>query len=171
MNTSTGIAVALAIVVVVFGFFGQSIFAFFTGVGTQSSINQAVSVASTTGTTTSATPGSLSVVDTVVGTGAVAQPGDQISILYEGMLSNGTVFDSSQAHGNKPLPFTIGAHNVIPGMEEGVIGMKVGGQRTITIPPALGYGAQGNGPIPPNSTLIFKVQLVSVTPATTTPAQ
>jgi len=114
--------------------------------------------------------------DVKVGTGTEATPGSQVSVLYVGKLSDGTVFDSSAAHGNTPLTFTLGAQGLIAGFQIGINGMKVGGERLLAIPPSLGYGAQdvkdstGKVIIPANSTLVFDVQLVSVTPGTTTPA-
>jgi FKBP-type peptidyl-prolyl cis-trans isomerase len=105
-----------------------------------------------------------------VGTGKLAAPGSTVSVLYVGKLQDGTVFDSSAAHGNQPLIFTLGAQGVIPGFQIGVNGMKEGGERLIAIPPSLGYGAQVVGSIPANSTLIFDVQLVKVTDASSTPA-
>ena len=98
--------------------------------------------------------------DTVVGTGAEAVPGKTVGVYYTGKLQDGTVFDSNV--GKTPLSFTVAAGQMIPGFDQGVQGMKVGGKRTITIPPALAYGAQGQGTIPPNATLIFDVELVEV---------
>lgn len=117
--------------------------------------------------------------DVTVGTGAEATPGTIVSVLYTGKLSDGTVFDSSEAHGNQPLVFTLGVDKLIPGFQIGINGMKVGGERYISIPASLGYGAQdvkdasGRIVIPANSTLLFDVKLVEVKPApaaTTTPA-
>ncbi len=109
------------------------------------------------------------------GTGAQAVPGSEVSVLYVGQLTDGTVFDSSAAHGNEPLTFILGNEGMIPGFQIGVNGMKEGGERLIAIPPSLGYGAQdvkdasGNIIIPANSTIIFNVRLVSVKqPAATT---
>ncbi len=170
MKNTTGIAIALAIIVVALGFFGKTILSFFTGSGVAPTVEQATSLATSTlplnSASASSTSTRLSVTDNVVGTGPVAKTGDVVSILYVGEFQNGTVFDSSQLHGNKPLSFLLGAHQVIPGMEEGIVGMKVGGTRTIIVPPALGYGARGRGPIPPNATLIFKVRLVSAVSST-----
>jgi peptidylprolyl isomerase len=99
--------------------------------------------------------------DTQVGTGAEAVPGKTLKVHYTGKLENGKVFDSSA--GKDPLTFTLGAGQMIPGFEQGVTGMKVGGKRTVTIPPSLGYGEQGAGDaVPPNSTLIFELELVDV---------
>jgi FKBP-type peptidyl-prolyl cis-trans isomerase len=99
--------------------------------------------------------------DEVVGTGAEAVAGKTITVNYTGTLENGTVFDSSYSR-NQPFTFQLGAGQVIKGWDEGVVGMKVGGKRKLVIPPSLGYGAQATGSIPPNSTLIFEIQLVSV---------
>lgn len=115
--------------------------------------------------------------DVKVGDGAEAKPGDTVSVLYVGKLQDGTVFDSSAAHGNQPLTFTLGAQGLIPGFQIGVNGMKVGGERVLAIPPELGYGAQdvkdasGTIIIPANSTILFEVQLVAVEPAATTTAE
>lgn len=121
--------------------------------------------------------------DVTVGTGATAAPGDTVSVLYVGYLgtiSTSTIFDSSAAHGNQPLSFTLGTQSLIAGFQIGVNGMKVGGERLLSIPPELGYGSSPvhqdpndpNSPIviPANSTLIFDVKLVDVQPGTTTPA-
>jgi FKBP-type peptidyl-prolyl cis-trans isomerase len=103
-------------------------------------------------------------VDTIVGQGAEASEGKTVSVQYRGTLSDGTEFDSSYGRNNEPLTFTIGAGQMIPGFDYGVQGMRVGGTRTITIPPELGYGSQpaGGGKIPANSTLIFEVTLEKV---------
>jgi FKBP-type peptidyl-prolyl cis-trans isomerase len=106
------------------------------------------------------------ITDVVVGTGTAAQNGDTVSVLYTGSLDNGTVFDASSLHGNQPFSFTVGATgagSVIEGWNLGLIGMKVGGKRELVIPPELGYGAQGYPPtIPPNATLHFMIELLSV---------
>jgi peptidylprolyl isomerase len=99
--------------------------------------------------------------DTQVGTGAEATVGKSVVVNYTGTLTNGVVFDSSFQR-NEPFTLTLGVGQVIPGWEQGLQGMKVGGKRTLTIPPSLAYGAQGFGPIPPNSTLIFDVELLDV---------
>ena len=113
------------------------------------------------GPTTPTGGGTLVVEDLVVGTGATAAVGDTVSVHYVGTLTNGTKFDSSYDRG-QPFPFQIGAGRVIAGWEQGVPGMKVGGKRRLTIPPSLGYGNQANGSIPPNSTLIFDIDLLSI---------
>jgi len=104
----------------------------------------------------------LKITDDVVGTGAAVQNGDTVSVLYTGSLDDGTVFDASSKHGNQPFSFTVGAQQVIQGWDLGLVGMKVGGKRELTIPSELGYGPQGNGSIPPNATLHFTIQLLSI---------
>jgi FKBP-type peptidyl-prolyl cis-trans isomerase len=111
-------------------------------------------------------PNGLKYTDTKTGDGATATPGNKVSVHYTGWLYNneakGAKFDSSVDRG-KPFQFTLGAHQVIAGWDEGVAGMKVGGKRTLIIPPELGYGARGaGGVIPPNATLMFDVELLGV---------
>src|SRR5450755_1665981 len=100
--------------------------------------------------------------DIKVGTGAVAQAGQHVKVDYTGWLTNGKKFDSSVGTG-RPFDFLLGGGQVIKGWDEGVAGMKVGGKRQLRIPPDLAYGAGGYSTvIPPNSTLVFDVQLVDV---------
>ncbi len=100
--------------------------------------------------------------DIVAGNGPTAVPGSTVKVHYSGFLTDGTKFDSSRDRG-EPFSFPLGAGQVIKGWDEGVAGMKVGGQRQLRIPPALGYGAQGaGGTIPPNATLVFDVELLGV---------
>jgi FKBP-type peptidyl-prolyl cis-trans isomerase len=100
--------------------------------------------------------------DIKVGTGPVAKSGQHVKVHYTGWLTNGKKFDSSVGTG-KPFEFMLGASQVIKGWDEGVAGMKVGGQRQLRIPPGLAYGPAGHPPqIPPSSTLIFDVQLIEV---------
>jgi peptidylprolyl isomerase len=111
-------------------------------------------------------PNGLKYTDTKTGDGATATPGNKVSVHYTGWLYNngakGAKFDSSVDRG-QPFQFTLGAHQVIAGWDEGVAGMKVGGKRTLIIPPELGYGARGaGGVIPPNATLMFDVELLGV---------
>jgi hypothetical protein len=108
------------------------------------------------------TTGQMKVVDETLGTGNAAQLGDLVSVDYTASLKDGTVVDSSRPRG-KPLQFRLGTGQVIKGFERGVIGMKPGGVRKLTIPPDLAYGKRGVPPaIPPNATLIFEVQLDSI---------
>ena len=100
--------------------------------------------------------------DTIVGTGASPQPGQDVTVHYTGTLADGTKFDSSLDRG-QPFTFKIGVGQVIKGWDEGVMTMKVGGKRKLVIPSQLGYGARGaGGVIPPNATLVFEVELLSV---------
>jgi FKBP-type peptidyl-prolyl cis-trans isomerase FkpA len=100
--------------------------------------------------------------DIVVGTGATAVAGSQVTVHYTGWLTSGEKFDSSVDRA-QPFVFPLGAGQVIKGWDEGVAGMKVGGKRQLRIPPELGYGARGaGGVIPPNATLIFDVELLGV---------
>ena len=104
----------------------------------------------------------LKIEDVTVGTGAEPVAGKPIEVHYTGTLSDGTKFDSSHDRG-QPIAYTHGVGQVIQGWDEGLKGMKVGGKRRLTIPPHMGYGAQGaGGVIPPNATLHFDVELVSV---------
>lgn len=97
----------------------------------------------------------------VVGTGTEATPGRKLSVNYRGWLTNGSIFDQN-VDSTKPFVFTLGAGSVIPGWEQGVNGMKVGGERLIIIPPAAGYGNIPQGPIPASSVLVFYVKLLAV---------
>jgi len=106
--------------------------------------------------------GKLQVEDMVVGTGAEAIKGKLVSVHYTGWLTDGKKFDSSKDRG-QPFQFPLGRGHVIQGWDQGVEGMKVGGKRKLTIPPELGYGAQGaGGVIPGNATLVFEVVLLGV---------
>lgn len=178
---TTAVAVSLAIVVALgLLFFGPKIFTPFqpAQVQTDTSLTQS----STTPTidmntgntqpagqqpapTTQKLPTELTITDTVVGTGAEAKAGQQVTVNYVGMLPDGTVFDASSKHPEtaKGFTFGLGTGQVIKGWDMGVAGMKVGGKRRLIIPPSYGYGAQGAGNvIPPNATLIFDVELVAV---------
>jgi len=105
----------------------------------------------------------LKIKDIKKGKGDVAKAGMTVSVHYTGWLTNGTKFDSSVDRG-QPFSFALGAGQVIAGWDQGVAGMKVGGVRELIIPPSLGYGAQGTpgGPIPPDATLKFRVELLGV---------
>ncbi|MBV8380925.1 MAG: FKBP-type peptidyl-prolyl cis-trans isomerase [Paucibacter sp.] len=113
----------------------------------------------------------LQTTDTVVGTGATATAGNTLTVNYTGWLydvrqtnQQGTQFDSSLSTGRSPFSFQLGAGQVIAGWDQGLVGMKAGGTRTLVIPASLAYGAAGggNGAIPANAALIFTVQLISV---------
>jgi len=100
--------------------------------------------------------------DLVVGSGDEAQTGKTVSVHYTGTLTDGSKFDSSLDRG-RPFEFPLGGGRVIKGWDQGVVGMKVGGKRKLTIPADLAYGARGFPPvIPPNSTLVFEIELLAV---------
>lgn len=111
----------------------------------------------------------LKVTDNVVGTGAAAAAGNTLTVNYTGWLYSatatnyqGTQFDSSLATGGMPFSFKLGAGQVIAGWDQGLVGMQVGGTRTLIIPASLGYGAAGNGSIPGGAALVFQVTLLSI---------
>jgi peptidylprolyl isomerase len=121
-------------------------------------------IAQSPATTTTAT--GIKITDTKVGTGAGAEPGQMLKMHYTGWVSQngakGKKFDSSLDHG-QPFEFRLSAGQVIAGWDQGILGMKVGGKRTLVIPPEMGYGARGaGGVIPPNATLIFDVELLEI---------
>lgn len=103
----------------------------------------------------------LKIEDVATGSGEEAVEGKEVTVHYTGTLTDGKKFDSSHDR-NEPFTFRLGAGMVIPGWEQGIKGMKVGGKRKLVIPPDLGYGASGNGSIPGNSTLTFEIELVDV---------
>jgi FKBP-type peptidyl-prolyl cis-trans isomerase FkpA len=112
-------------------------------------------------------PKALQKTDTVAGTGKLAKAGSTVTVHYTGWLyapkepgQHGSQFDSSA--GGEPFTFRLGAGKVIPGWDQGLVGMKAGGKRTLVVPAAMGYGSRGAGPIPPNANLIFDVQLLDV---------
>ena len=106
-------------------------------------------------------PGGTKYVDEQVGSGAEARPGQRVIVHYTGTLTDGTKFDSSRDR-NDPFEFALGGGEVIKGWDAGVAGMKVGGRRKLTVPPDQGYGDRPTGPIPPNSTLLFDVELLGI---------
>ncbi len=108
------------------------------------------------------TESGLMIEDVAMGTGAEAVAGNAVTVDYTGTLADGTKFDSSLDR-NKPFRFVLGASKVIKGWDEGVVGMREGGERKLTIPPELGYGKAGSGNlIPPDATLFFDIQLLTV---------
>jgi FKBP-type peptidyl-prolyl cis-trans isomerase len=177
--TGTGIAVALAVIVALgLLFFGPQVFTLFnhstatavTSATTtmqddqtsdQTSLGQTAQTSAGGASGIPQNPTELMMSDQTIGTGDVAEPGDQVTVSYVGMLTDGTVFDASANHGGS-FTFTLGGGQVIKGWDEGVAGMKVGGKRELVIPASLGYGAQANGPIPANSTLVFEIELLKV---------
>lgn len=169
MNTQNAIIGVVALVVLGVG--GYGIYSA-TSNGTDAANVAAVGQTATSTDPTTTVQGQ----DVKVGTGREAKPGDVVSVLYVGKFTDGTVFDSSAAHDNQPLKFTLGADGLIPGFQVGVNGMKEGGQRLLSIPPVLGYGSEdvkdpsGNVVIPANSTLIFEVELLKVEDAPAAPA-
>lgn len=159
--TQTGIAVALALVVI-------SVFFVFPGLSPFGSAPTAEVTTDTTTqfestTMTTGNPDELQAADEVVGTGAVAEAGDIVTVNYVGSLTDGTVFDASANHGTTGFTFNLGAGQVIKGWDLGVAGMKEGGKRKLIIPAALAYGDRAIGDvIPANATLIFEVELLKV---------
>ncbi len=103
----------------------------------------------------------LKILDVVIGTGEEAVSGKKVSVHYVGTLQSGAKFDSSRDRGT-PFEFDLGAGQVIKGWDQGVAGMKVGGKRILTIPPDLAYGSASVGSIPPNSTLVFEIELLDI---------
>ncbi len=112
--------------------------------------------------TTITTASGLTIEDTVIGKGAAASAGRDVTVHYAGWLADGTQFDSSKEK-RDPFEFTLGKSEVMAGWEEGLNGMRVGGTRKLVVPPQLAYGEEGAGDtIPPNATLTFEVELLSV---------
>lgn len=166
--TQTGIATALALVVVIMYFILPGLWPFGqpqTASSTDSSqtLQTAPQDQTTTPNTMPTDITELMMQDTVVGTGATAAAGDTITVNYVGSLTNGTVFDASANHGTTGFTFALGTGQVIKGWDQGIVGMKVGGKRQLLIPAALAYGPQAVGDvIPANSPLIFEVELLKV---------
>ncbi|MBI4088552.1 FKBP-type peptidyl-prolyl cis-trans isomerase [Candidatus Kaiserbacteria bacterium] len=162
--TQTGIAVALALAVVIMFFIlpGLSPFRGPQQVDQSQALpTDAQQTVPNTMPTENVTQ--LQVIDKTVGTGATAEAGDTVTVHYVGALTNGTVFDASRNRGAEGFTFALGAGQVIRGWDEGVAGMKEGGKRQLIVPASLAYGDQAvGGVIPANSTLIFEVELLKV---------
>lgn len=162
--TQTGIAIALALVVVATFFIFPGLSPFKSSTPTNDSQAQAV----TNNQTASAMPiepvTELMMKDEIVGTGTTAEAGNSVTVNYVGAFTNGTVFDASASHPETASGFTfnLGAGQVIKGWDQGVAGMKEGGKRILVIPATLAYGPNDYGPIPGNSTLVFEVELLKV---------
>jgi FKBP-type peptidyl-prolyl cis-trans isomerase len=140
------VAVVIAILLVGFVFvFGQTLISFFGGIS-QKTNNQKPAVL---------------VEDVELGTGMEATSGDRVTVHYTGRFVDGKVFDSSYVR-KEPIQFVLGVGQVIKGWDEGLVGMKVGGKRILSIPPEYGYGPNDYGPIPGGSTLIFEVELLKI---------
>lgn len=172
--TQTGIAVALALVVIAIFFFSQD-FSPFNQISDQTGVAQDVQTSQTTtqypnptiSTTMPTDTTQLQTTDDVIGTGTAAETGDTVTVNYIGALTDGTVFDASANHGTDGFTFNLGAGQVIKGWDLGIVGMKEGGKRTLVIPAPLAYGDQAVGPvIPANSALIFQVELLKVQKST-----
>ena len=163
METSSKIAVGIAVVIVLFVFatlMPASVRSLF-GLGGKTAEQMAALGELNSETMSNDGTDGLGKQDIIVGTGAEATPGKEVSVHYVGTFLNGEKFDSSLDRG-QPFAFMLGSGMVIKGWDQGVAGMKVGGKRKLVIPPELGYGAQQVGPIAPNSTLVFEVELLGV---------
>lgn len=147
MNKTQAIAIAIGLGLVSYVFFGDVLLSFFNS--PEESL------------TKMETNNFLKTTDVSIGQGSVAENGDLLTVHYVGKLVDGRVFDSSVDR-NEPFTFTLGAGQVIRGWDEGMVGMKVGGKRELTIAPEYAYGARGVGTIPANATLMFEVELLSV---------
>lgn len=152
------VAVAVAVVFVGYTLFGGSIISLFQ----KNLMNQNSLPAAAATTSNSFNNNGVIINDIVVGQGAEVRPGQSVSVHYILSLSDGAIIQNSKDIG-QPFKFTLGAGEVIPGWELGFAGMKIGGVRTIVIPPELAYGPNQVGPIPPNSTLVFTIELLDAT--------
>lgn len=129
----------------------------------ESDTTKTTQITKTQSTTKSMETTQLQITDEVVGTGAEAKAGNEVTVHYVGTLTDGTMFDASRNHGDTGFTFKLGAGQVIKGWDQGVAGMKVGGKRKLTIPSDLAYGNRAvGGVIPANATLIFEVELLDV---------
>lgn len=162
--TQTGIATALALVVVIMFFILPGLSPFRAPAAVTEANPEITTNTQTTSTTMpTETVTALQVTDETVGTGVAAVAGDSVTVNYVGSLTNGTVFDASANHGTTGFTFNLGAGQVIQGWDQGIVGMKEGGKRKLVIPASLAYGNQAIGNvIPANSTLVFEVELLKV---------
>ena len=146
LEKKEGIAVAVSIFIIGFFFvFGPGLLSFFTSSNTRSMNNTQ----------------QLGIKDAIVGTGDEATVGSRVTVHYNGTFVDGKVFDSSVSRG-EPFQFVLGSGQVIQGWDKGVVGMRVGGKRMLTVPPEMGYGFADYGPIPGGSVLLFEVDLLRV---------
>lgn len=147
LDKNEWVAVVVSIFVVGFFFvFGQTLVSLFTSSSTEEKMLQ---------------QSQLQIQDSRMGAGQVAEVGSTVTVHYTGRLTDGTVFDSSTDR-NEPFKFVLGDTRIIKGWNQGIVGMRVGGTRILIIPAELAYGAEATGPIPPNSTLIFEIELLNV---------
>lgn len=157
LNTNQWIAVAAGLGFVAYLLYGNFFMSLFNRQENNNQINTNMNLPQT----------GVDVEDVVVGDGEPAQKGDTVTVHYVGTLVDGRVFDSSVDR-NAPFDVVLGQGDVIRGWDEGLVGMREGGKRKLIIAPDYAYGAQAIGPIPPNSTLIFEVQLLDVKKPTAT---
>ncbi len=166
LSRNEWIGVGVAVVFVGYTLFGGDIMSLFQ----KNSMNENASATAVNSETNTAPAGGVIIKDVSVGKGVEVKAGDLVSVNYILSLPDGTVVQNSKDFG-KPFQFTLGAGQVIPGWEMGFAGMKIGGVRMITIPPELAYGAQQAGPIPPNSILVFTIELLDASAAPAQSAQ
>jgi peptidylprolyl isomerase len=163
LRTEEWIAVAAGIGFLTYLFFSGPLLNLFTpstSTAMSTNANEPLNPESAAATAAESAPG-VKATDLKVGSGEIAEPGDIVTAHYTGKLPDGTVFDSSKDRG-QPISFILGAGQVIKGWDQGLQGMRVGGERTLVISPEYGYGNHAVGSIPANSTLIFDVELVNV---------
>jgi FKBP-type peptidyl-prolyl cis-trans isomerase len=164
-NKSKGVVIAVSVLIVFIfiGWTGGIFDPIFRGTNNNQQVSQNIdqNASNTINQINNVDNSKLGIKDEVVGTGAEAVSGKNITVNYVGIFTDGTKFDSSIDRGT-PFTFTLGARQVIQGWDLGVQGMKVGGKRILVVPPELGYGANAYGPIPANSTLVFEIELLKV---------
>ena len=148
----------IIVFVIVAVFLVAGLFFIFSGNKTQAPTTSATPPTPVEGATV--TPSGLQYIDLVEGTGASPRVGQDVTVHYKGTFTNGTPFDSSI--GKPPMTFKLGVTPMIKGWDEGIMTMKVGGKRKLIVPPDLAYGAAGRPGIPPNTTLIFELDLLDV---------